>query len=369
MKRTLQVLGTIAGVLLLCAVLFFLWASSGRLSEAELAQTKSYPAAPAPADRDTFTVMTYNIGYLSGTTNNEPVVRPDSLFHANMDQAIDLLRRSDPDFIGFQEIDFGAARSASVHQLDTLGVRLGYASAAEAVNWDERYVPFPYGRPAVHFGRVLSGQALLSRYPLHQHVRKELARPPQPLFRDAFYLDRLAQIAVADVGGQPLIIINVHLEAFDTDTRELQARTLNNLYKRLADLDVPILLLGDFNSVMPAARPEMEPDQRHRFAEDRTMDLLLEGTDLSPAISADDYESESPPNTFPASSPNRQLDHIFYRPGFITPIATEIECGAPQPPSDHCALILSFALSEPEAPVDTMPSIEALPPLDRLVGK
>ncbi len=369
MKRTLQIVGATVGVLLLGATLFFLWASSGRLSEAELAQTKPYPADPAPADRDTLTVMTYNIGYLSGTTNNEPVVRSDSLFHANMDQALDLLRRSNPDFIGFQEIDFGAARSADVHQLDTIATRLGYASAALAVNWDERYVPFPYGWPAVHFGRVLSGQAILSRYPLRRHVRMELARPPQPFVRDAFYLDRLAQIAVADVGGRPLAIINVHLEAFDTETRELQARTLNELYKRLADLDVPILLLGDFNSVMPAALPDMEPDQRRRFAEDNTMELLLEGTDLSPAISAENYESESPPNTFPASSPTRQLDHIFYRPRFITPIDTEIQCGAPQPPSDHCALSLSFTLSEPEAPSDTVPSTETLPPLDSLVAR
>lgn len=368
MKRTLQVAGSIVGVLLLSTALFFLWASSGRLSEDELAQTKTYAASPASTDRDTFTVATYNLGYLSGMTNNEPVVRPDSLFHANMEQAVGLLRQMDPDVIGFQEIDFGGARSAHVHQLDTIATRLGYTSAAQAVNWDERYLPFPYGWPAVHFGRVLSGQALLSRYPIREQVRTELVRPPQPFFRDAFYLSHLAQMAVVDLGGTPVIVINVHLEAFDTATREEQARTVNDLYRRLARQEVPILLLGDVNSVMPAALPGMVPEQRRRFADDETMELLLEGTDLTPAISEDAYETEGEaPNTFPAANPNRKLDHIFYRPRFITPVDTEIRCGAPQPPSDHCALSLSFTLSEP-AP-NTLPSTEALPPLDSLLSR
>lgn len=371
MKRFLQVAASIVGVLLLGVILFFLWASSGHLDEEELAQTKTYQAEPAPSDRDTFTVMTYNIGYLSGMTNNEPVVRSDSLFQANMDQALDLIDRADPDFIGFQEIDFGAARSADVHQLDTIATRLGYASGAQAVNWDERYVPFPYGRPAVHFGRVLSGQAILSRYPLRRHVRKELTRPSQPFFRDAFYLDRLAQIAVADIGGWPLVIINVHLEAFDTETREEQARTVNELYKRLAQQGFPILLIGDTNSVMPAAKTAMAPDLRTSFAEDQTMELLLEGTDLNPAFSEGAYVTGEPINTFPANNPNRKIDHIFSRSRYITPVDTETYCKAPhQPPSDHCALAMSFLLPRPkdELPDDPIPD-EDLPSLDSLLAR
>lgn len=369
MKRTLKVVGSIVGVLLLGVIFFFLWASSGRLPEEDLAQTKTYPADPAPAHRDTFTVMTYNIGYLSGMTNNEPVVRSDSLFRANMDQALAFLRRSNPDFIGFQEIDFGGARSAHVHQLDTLGLRLGYASAAQAVNWDERYVPFPYGRPSVHFGSVLSGQAILSRYPLREHVRTELSRPPQPFFRDAFYLDRLAQVAVADIGGRPLAIINVHLEAFDTETREQQAQIVNALYQRLAEQEIPILLLGDVNSVVPAALPGMNPDLRDRFDEDETMELLLEDADLAPAFSEDVYETGTAPNTFPANNPTRKLDHIFYRTRFITPTGAEIHCRAPEPPSDHCALSMSFTLPQPEELAGESMPTEDLPSLDSLLSR
>jgi endonuclease/exonuclease/phosphatase family metal-dependent hydrolase len=95
-------------------------------------------------------------------TNNQPVVRSDSFLRENMAQALRLLREADADLIAFQEIDYDGRRSGYVHQLDTIATRLGYAAAAQAVNWDKRYLPFPYGRPAVNFGPMLSGQSLLS---------------------------------------------------------------------------------------------------------------------------------------------------------------------------------------------------------------
>jgi hypothetical protein len=128
MKRFVAWAGAVLGVLLLGFVAFFFWASSGGLSEEALATIKGYPAE-ATAPGDTLTVMAYNIGYLSGMTNNEPVVRSDRLFTANMDQAVALLRADDPDIVGFQEIDFGGARVKRVHQLDTLGTCLSPTAA------------------------------------------------------------------------------------------------------------------------------------------------------------------------------------------------------------------------------------------------
>ena len=231
MKR-LAIAGSVVLALLLGATLWAVWASTGRLPADALAQTKRYAAEARDTRPDTLTVTTYNIGYLSGMTNNEPVVRPDSLLDAHLDRAVALLRAADPDLIAFQEIDYGAARSGYVQQLDTLARRLGYAAAAQAVNWDERYIPVPYGRPAVHFGRTVSGQAVLSRYPVRDHARRVLTRPDQWIGRDAFYLDRLAQVAHLDLGGRPLIVVNVHLEAFDQDTRERSARTTIGSSKR-----------------------------------------------------------------------------------------------------------------------------------------
>ncbi|MEF8940022.1 MAG: endonuclease/exonuclease/phosphatase family protein [Salinivenus sp.] len=358
MKRFFAVAGSVLGLLLLVLAGLFLWASSGRLPEDALAQTTQYAAAPDTTAPDTVTVTTYNIGYLSGMTNNRPVVRSDSFLDANLEQALTLLRTAGPDLVGFQEIDYGAARSGYVHQLDTIGARLGVAAAARAVNWDERYVPFPYGRPAVHFGRVLSGQAVLSRFPVRQHARIVLARPPQWIGRDAFYLDRLAQVALLDLGGRPLAVINVHLEAFHTPTREQQARTVHRLYDRLAAQGLPVLLLGDANSTLPDAAGGAAEDA------DRTMRILLADTDLRPV--APDTGAQAQPGTYPADAPTRTIDHIFYPPDHFSLVDRQVRCGAPSPPSDHCAVTASLRLTDP-AP--GTPSIDTVPPLDTLLAE
>lgn len=368
MKRLLVIAGSLLGLLLLTATLFFFWASSGRVPEEDLAQIKEYPGESASAEQDTFTVMTYNLGYLSGMTNNEPVVRPDSLFENNMDRALTLLRDVDPDFLALQEVDFGGARSAYVHQLDTIATRLGYLEAAQAVNWDVRYLPFPYGRPAVHFGRMLSGQALLSRFPIRQQVRKELPRPSQMFVRDAFYLRHLAQVAVVDIGGWPLVIMNLHLEAFDEDAREQQARRVNTLYKRLARQNFPLLVLGDFNSVMPAAKSVLPLEQQRAFADDNTMNILLDRTNLRPLFSESAYVTGRSINTFPSDDPSRKLDYILHQPNLILPIDRETRCGPSPPPSDHCAVVMKFLLPRPkdELPDERIPD-EDLPSLDSLL--
>jgi endonuclease/exonuclease/phosphatase family metal-dependent hydrolase len=337
MKRALRILGLTVLLLIVLFVGFFFWASSGPLPEDRMAVTTTYDAAPA-APRDTLTALTYNIGYLSGMTNNEPVVRPESLFVHNMDEAARLLRQADADIVGFQEIDFGAARSDYAHQLDTLATRLGYAASATAVNWDERYVPFPYSAdPAVHFGRVLSGQAVLSRYPIRRHERIELARTSRPFWSDAFYLDRLAQIAEIDIGDDTIVVINVHLEAFEEATRETQAAEVRRMYQRYADR--PVLLIGDFNAVWPAAQDTTRPDP------DETLRLLLDGTDLRAAIP--DSATTDSLATYPADAPTRKIDYIFYTPDRIEALDAFVTGGGANPPSDHRAVGMRFVLTEP----------------------
>ncbi len=332
-------------VALMLLAAFFFWASSGTLSEDELASTATYAAEPAPP-RDTFAVMTYNIGYLSGMTNNRPVVRSRTLFANNLVQAARLIQRADPDVVGFQEIDFGASRSFDVDQLGELAERLGYAASATAVNWDERYLPFPYGRPAVHFGRVLSGQAILSRYPILEHERIELSRTSRPFYTDALYLDRLAQVAVIDLGGRPVAVVNVHLEAFEEAARETQASEVRRVAERYA-AHYPTLLIGDFNAPADAARAALPPEERAHYADDETLALLLGGTAFRPAMP--DSVQRRPVRavgTFPADAPAVKIDHIFYTPATIRPAgAPEILGGGANPPSDHRAVLWRFTLA------------------------
>ena len=354
--RLLKGIALLLIVLALAFAGFFVWASSGTLAEDELAALTVYDdgAVRRAAPHDTFTVMTYNLGYLSATTNNRPVKTTAAFFAETMEAAVALIRRVDPDVIAFQEIDFGAGRSYDVHQLDTLAARGGYAASATAVNWDERYVPFPSANPLVHFGRVLSGQAVLSRYPIAQHERVVLERPervmsyPPPLNRlaEAFYIDRLAQVVAVDL-GQPVLLINVHLEAWDTTTRQRQARQVRALVERYRD-DHAVVLLGDFNSLVPLSKqsPMLPPHRRASLADDQTLEMLLAGTGLREAFPDSVYSMhEAATFTFPADAPTVKIDHIFYEPDDIKAVEAFVG-GGPHQPSDHRAVVMRFVFRD-----------------------
>lgn len=354
MIRWLKRLGWFLLLLVAAFAAFFLWASSGTLGPGAMASTATYAATAPPPPGDTLTVVTYNIGYLSGMTNNLAVERGRALFAENMDKAAALLRATDADIIGFQEIDLGAARSFGVHQVDSLAERLGYRASATAVNWDERYLPFPYWPPAVHFGRVVSGQAVLSRFPIEEQERVVLARPEMPFWRDALYLDRLAQVVHLELptssaadSAQTLTVINVHLEAFDEATREEQAAEVRRVVDRAVAEGAPVLLIGDFNSVMPSARAHLPDTLRQDFAGDSTLARLLAPGDLAPAFPDSAYAAGRVGGTYPADAPNRTIDHVFFTPGRIEPLEAEVRCGPqPDPPADHCAVTMRFVLRQ-----------------------
>ena len=329
MVRILRIVGLLVTLVLILVAGFWFWASSGTLSENEMVQTKTYAGEPT-ATADTLSVMTYNIGYLSGMTNNEPVPSNPALYAANLNKAVALIRSADPDIIGFQEIDFGAERSIGVQQLDTLAQRLDYPAGAQAVNWDVRYLPFPYGAPSVHYGQTLSGQAILSRFAIADHRRQVLAETSRPYLSRVFYLDRLAQVVDVVIGRDTLSVVNVHLEAFEKPVRLTQAGEVRDLLADLAT-DRPVLLIGDFNAAPGAT-------------DDATLDRVTQDLPFERAVpSSSDAEALA---TYPGDAPTRLIDHIFYMPAFMRALDTSIACGAnPDPPSDHCAVITTFVMA------------------------
>ena len=329
MALVLRVVGLLVALVLLLVAGFWIWASSGTLSESEMAQTKMYQGEPAQAT-DTLSVMTYNIGYLSGMTNNKPLPSNPALYATNLEKAIDLIREANPDLIGFQEIDFGAERSMGVQQLDTLAQRLGYPTGAQAVNWDLRYLPFPDGAPSVHYGQIVSGQAILSRFSIADHRRLVLAETSRPYLSRVFYLDRLAQVVDVVVGPDTLSVVNVHLEAFEQPVRLTQAEEVNDLLVELVATGRPVLLTGDFNAVPNAT-------------DDATLRRVTQDLPFNRAIPSSSDASALA--TYPGDTPTRLIDHIFYMPSAMRALSTTISCGAnPDPPSDHCAVTTRFVM-------------------------
>ncbi|MDX9719415.1 MAG: endonuclease/exonuclease/phosphatase family protein [Myxococcota bacterium] len=330
------VLALLLGVLLG----FYFWASSGRLDAEELLQHRRYKEA-APEAPKQFTVLSYNIGYLSGMNNNQAVGFDGELFVENLRSAVELLRLTDAQLLGIQEIDLNSARSGHVDQVDTLAGALDIAEASVAVNWDKRYVPFPYWPPSVHFGSMLSGQAVLSDFGIDSSERWVLQEvESEPFYYRAFYLDRIAQLVELQTQAGPLLVINVHLEAFDRETREKQAQALLERVRR--ERERPLLVMGDFNCVPPNAELQSAfPDEPETdFEGERSVSLFFEEGWLGEVL-ADSPHSEAQAHTFPADEVNRRLDYIFYHRDYFELVDAKTLSVA-RTPSDHLPVVATL---------------------------
>ncbi|MEM6350945.1 MAG: endonuclease/exonuclease/phosphatase family protein [Cyanobacteria bacterium P01_D01_bin.14] len=332
MDKVLKGVAIALGLSGLSLVLFYSWATASSYPTQRYAEILSYGAPLTQPDKDTFTIVSYNIGYLSGLTNNVAVGRSADLFERNLQQAVQVLKDLDADFIALQEIDLASKRSYQVNQVEALAKALEMPVGAVNINWDKNYVPFPYWPPTAHFGRILSGQAILSRYPIEKNDRIVLEKvASRPFYYNAVYLDRLAQVTEVQIGGRSVMLINLHLEAFDNPTRLEQTKVVKDLAERYAQ-DYPVLLVGDFNSAVN--RPEE--------GEVKTIELLAESAVLSPAI-ASDQRRDAAQATYPSDTPQYKLDYIFYTPATIEMVTARVVTEAGQA-SDHLPIAMTFRL-------------------------
>ena len=329
MKKIPRAVFILFSSILLFAIAFFFWGSSGWVDPEDYDQIITY-SAEAPL-KDTLTVMTYNLGYLSGMTNNLPLERSDSLFSINMFHTKMFLKDRSTDIIGFQEIDFDSDRSKNQNQLDTFGISQVYHQGYASVNWDKRYVPFPYWPVDLHFGKMKSGQALLSKYPIENTESVILERPIEaPFYYRAFYLDRLVQIADVRIGKITVKLLNVHLESFYPETRGRQAHVVKGLFEKYSG-EMPVLLIGDFNSEAPWANEA-----------DEAMRTILSADYISSAVDQEQYESDLENLfTFSSGDPHKKIDFILYNCNFIKKIDSYVVSAVGEI-SDHLPVVMRF---------------------------
>lgn len=292
---------------------------------------------------DTIRIMTYNIGYMSGMTNNLAVERHQRLILNNLEKTHHLIEALNPHIIAFQEIDFYSNRSYFMNQLDSIYKKLDFASFAMAVNWDKTYVPFPYWPMKYHFGRMYSGQAILSSFNILRNNRIVLPQPQtNPFYYNDFYLDRLAQITWLELKQTNLLMINLHLEAWDGATRENQIDIVLDYYRKYAS-EFPVIILGDFNCTPPFSS--------NAFDENTIVKLMSE-PGLSMCMDQQAFENrESEFYTFSSDRPYQKIDYIFYNRKFLNCIESRVVHEAGEI-SDHLPLFARLTLKVPKTEED-----------------
>ena len=184
----------------------------------------------------------------------------------DLSRATNVLKRLNPDVVGLQEIDFNARRSGNVNQAAVMGKELGMHAA--------------FG-PFMDFQGGQYGMAVLTRYPIRSVELVKLPKGNEPRIALA--------VEVLLPNDQRMMIVNVHFDWVRDDTfRFAQA---SELKKYLNKLEMPYILLGDFNDRLGS----------------RTLNLLSDGM-----VEADKPESDH--FTIPSDNPRSEIDFIFVAP-------------------------------------------------------
>lgn len=299
--------------LLLIGFVFILWyAVGGQLpKEAQLEVSEASVVDPAPPPLE-LTIVSYNIGHGQGIKEQAWDYRDEKLTLKHLDLLGEAVKQMDADIILLQEVDIDSSRTFHINQIEFLRERTGHKYYACANVWEKKYLPFPYWPPNHHLGAIKAANCVLSRFPLSNHYRLIFDKPKSnPFWYNLGYIDRGIQRVDVTVGEKKLAVLNIHLEAWDIPTREDQIKkTLEYMKKQ----DLPIILGGDFNTVLPDA------PFKNNFSDDAKTDYALENTftwlfKAEPKLVKPELHSQDKNifdlYTFPSDQPSRRLDHIF----------------------------------------------------------
>ncbi len=278
-------------------------------------------------------------GYGRGSEGSGPP-KSRAHFEQSVSRIGQLLRDQDIDLALLQEVDFASRRSHGIDQSEAIARESGLPFFARALSWKARWVPYPPWPPAHHFGKVSSGGAIFSRFPIERHEVHLFQKPQSFSFwYNLFYLFRYVQVAHIQWGAIDLEVLNAHLEAYAPPSRKTQAMMIKQILSK--NLNEYTLLGGDMNAPPPeSSLLKGYPDEPGTdFTHEQCIHTLRSTNGLLDAVPPAQFSKhEAHYHTFPADEPNRKLDYLFHKRG-LKVLHSEVLHPEPSP-SDHLPLFV-----------------------------
>lgn len=204
-------------------------------------------------------VITFNTGYasLSETESfvmdggDRGIMETQEAMEENLEGISSILTREDADIVLLQEVDTDSHRSYNVNQneyyLDILG-----GNSVLAYNYRCIFVPFPFDLEMM-MGKVNSGIATYSDYYFDEAERIQLpGNFSWPVSMANLKRCMLVTRFQIDGSDQELVIINVHLSAYDDGTMRVQeTQALQTLMASEYEAGNYVVVGGDFNQTFP----------------------------------------------------------------------------------------------------------------------
>ncbi len=247
-------------------------------------------------------IASWNIGYtalgakqdffMDGGSMSIPESKEDSL--ENLNGIIKGLKGFNADIILLQESDRCSRRSYYINQQEKVSEseNMAYASA---INYKCAFVPYPI--PLT--GKVESGLATYSHYKISEAKRESLPVTFKWPVRIA-HLKRCLLVSRFPLkSGKALVLVNLHLEAFDDGPGRLaQTKVLMDILKEEYAKGNYVIAGGDFNQTFPNSRPNAFALQEGRWHPGTlTQDMIPENWSYASDESAPTCRSTHAPYT------------------------------------------------------------------------
>jgi endonuclease/exonuclease/phosphatase family metal-dependent hydrolase len=241
------------------------------LARGESPYVEVISAAPPGSldDRDPLTVKIFAFNIAKCFAFREgPSFDDTGAVNARVERIARVIRAEDPDFVFLSEV-FTECGPCPVNQASSLAKTTGMHVWAFGENFN---IGFP-------FYRIVSGNVILSRWPLEPVANPSLAG------RQPFYVaknNRRVLWCATQIGGRRVLLASIHNDSFDRDNN---ARQMQQILEYAGDQ--PTIMAGDFNAM---------PDWP-------AIELIRKSGRFAGAFDG--------PRTFPSDAPNRRIDFIF----------------------------------------------------------
>jgi len=212
----------------------------------------------------TFSLLTYNIGYggmdegqdffMDGGSGSRSESKEKTL--ANLKGMKEFIVDNSTTFIFLQEVDVNATRSFHINEYEYLKNSLSDFSASLAINYKSPWVPVPILKP---HGKVEAGILTLSNIKIDNSNRYVLPGVENRL-KQLADMDRcFMESRISLEGGKELILVNLHLSAFDKGglVRKEQLEYLKKYILTEYDKGNYLIVGGDWNHLIPGTDPSI----------------------------------------------------------------------------------------------------------------
>lgn len=313
-KRVLRVIGIILAVVAVLFVILLVFLTVAEYRPQPVEEVAVTGTSGAPIDGHV-RVLTFNIGY-AGLGKDQDffmdgggMVRPDSKADVgkNLSGIGSTLAGHPADVVFIQEADVGSHRSYYLDEAGYLADLTG-KNAAFAYNYKAAFVPYPI--PMI--GKVEGGLLTLTDYGVESASRVALPVPFKwPV--STCNLKRCLLVCRVPYGGHELVLVNLHLEAYDGgEGKTAQTNMLMDFLTEEYEKGNYVIAGGDFNQTFPDIGGYPVVDAENWMPGVLSADMLPGGWQFAVDASSPTCRLLSGPYTG-----NREQTQLYVIDGFI----------------------------------------------------